>query len=602
MRKSGYYLSAAAGLSFLLMSATSRAFLIPTVDFSAISEGVKSNLELVKQSKVVVEGTALIGDVNSTIGDIKSNISDLGVDEAKRLAEKVQKEKENLEKAKEKYDKYKEKLDDAKEQVEKAKALKEKAQNKIGEVQSKVSSTISDAQEKIGDVKGKIDEAKEKVNDVKSKVDEAKETVNDVKSKVDEAKSMVNDAQDMISEAQGVVNGAVSKVNSSREQFGLGGSSSSEAMPSYVSTDFSTPETSIADSGTSANPEISIIDSGTSANLMSAQSEIARLSAELELLRQRQGETGNSSPAQTEGNDSTEEAYENLNEAQEEIKRLQIELEKYKTTGENDTLSASGAVQQVITSPSSPSPLSSSSLQMQIQNTETTPEEADTSVSSAKQTLTPVKSNASSSSTGGFRKRPTVSKDILGSLEHTKSNIHMAAYSHSEVLSFAQLDMESIPTGINSATDEFIISDEMAQYCNININETDSEAIKNCLEDIIRYRNDPDMKIAEEGEILYKNLMKETATGLTTEAIMRKNEATNYKDQVLGELNNDLGSASDVRDDIAALSQTNNQIQVLLNDLIKIQASRIMQSGLESLQDIKPTDIESEDSEEESES
>ena len=80
---------------------------------------------------------------------------------------------------------------------------------------------------------------------------------------------------------------------------------------------------------------------------------------------------------------------------------------------------------------------------------------------------------------------------------------------------------------------------------------------------------------------------------------MRKNEATNYKDQVLSELNNDLGSASDIRDDIAALAQTNNQIQVLLNDLIKIQASRIMQNGLESLQDIKPTDIESGDSEEE---
>ena len=139
----------------------------------------------------------------------------------------------------------------------------------------------------------------------------------------------------------------------------------------------------------------------------------------------------------------------------------------------------------------------------------------------------------------------------------------------------------------------------MAQYCNININETDSEAIKNCLEEIISYRNDPDMTIAEKGEILYKNLMKETATGLTTEAIMRKNEATNYKDQVLSELNNDLGSASDIRDDIAALAQTNNQIQVLLNDLIKIQASRIMQDGLESLQDIKPTDIESGDSEEE---
>ena len=292
-------------------------------------------------------------------------------------------------------------------------------------------------------------------------------------------------------------------------------------------------------------------------------------------------------------NETEDETYESLDEALGEIERLQAELEKYKSAepaGQN--------LQPVAVSPSvSSSEISTQRVQMPAGTA--TPAETDSSLSSPEQTLTPAKNITASTSSGGFRKRPTVSKDILGSLAQPENDIHVAVYSHNEVLSFAQLDMESIPTGTNSATDEFIISDEMAQYCNININETDSEAIKNCLEDIIRYRNDPDMTIAEKGEILYKNLMKETATGLTTEAIMRKNEATNYKDQVLSELNNDLGSASDIRDDIAALAQTNNQIQVLLNDLIKIQASRIMQNGLESLQDIKPTDIESGDSEEE---
>ena len=580
MKKSGYYLGAAAGLSFLLMSAASHAFLIPTVDFSAIAEGVKSNLELVKQSKIVVEGTALIGDVNSTIGDIKSNISDLGVEEAKRQAEKIQKQKENLEKAKEKYDEYKEKLDEAKEQVEKAKELKEKAQSKISEAQSKVSSTVSDVQEKVSDAKEKIDDAKEKVNDVKSKVDEAR--------------SVASDAQDMIGEAQGAVSGALGKVNSTREQFGLGGSSSeSETMPSYVSTDFSEPETSVP---AQAQPTSASV-SAAPTDLAGAQAEIARLSAELELLKQKQGLSSETqmSPEETPpaNNETEDETYESLDEALGEIERLQAELEKYKSAepaGQN--------LQPVVVSPSvSSSEISTQRVQMPAGTA--TPAETDSSLSSPEQTLTPAKTITPSTSSGGFRKRPTVSKDILGSLTQPENGIHVAVYSHNEVLSFAQLDMDSIPTGTNSATDEFIISDEMAQYCNININETDSEAIKNCLEEIIRYRNDPDMTIAEKGEILYKNLMKETATGLTTEAIMRKNEATNYKDQVLSELNNDLGSASDIRDDIAALAQTNNQIQVLLNDLIKIQASRIMQNGLESLQDIKPTDIESGDSEEE---
>ena len=87
-----------AGISILLASSSAIA-LIPTVDFSAIGEGVKSNIELVKQSSIVAEATSLTGEINSTIGSAKSSISQLGIEDAQKEVQKLKKQKEILEEA-----------------------------------------------------------------------------------------------------------------------------------------------------------------------------------------------------------------------------------------------------------------------------------------------------------------------------------------------------------------------------------------------------------------------------------------------------------------------------------------------------------------------
>ena len=48
MKKSDYYKSLIISLGILLYGSSAEA-LIPTVDFSAIAEGVKTNIELVKK-------------------------------------------------------------------------------------------------------------------------------------------------------------------------------------------------------------------------------------------------------------------------------------------------------------------------------------------------------------------------------------------------------------------------------------------------------------------------------------------------------------------------------------------------------------------------
>lgn len=182
------------GLS-LLMSLTSPAQAQwPTLDMTAIKEGISSKIELVKQSKIVTEATQLGGKMNSTIGDAKSSMTKFAgdnIEKAKKKAEKLQKEKERLDKQKEKMDKLKEKAEKQKEKMEKAKKAME------------------DAKKMKEDAEKKIQEGKDAVNDAKSQVDEAKQMANDAKATaqgaISDAKSTVNDAKATAGDAVGTV-------------------------------------------------------------------------------------------------------------------------------------------------------------------------------------------------------------------------------------------------------------------------------------------------------------------------------------------------------------------------------------------------------------
>ena len=88
------------GLSLLMSLSSPAQAQWPTLDLTAIKEGISSKIELVKQSKIVTEATKLGGKMNSAIGDAKSSVTKFAGDnleKAKKKAEKLQKEKERLE-------------------------------------------------------------------------------------------------------------------------------------------------------------------------------------------------------------------------------------------------------------------------------------------------------------------------------------------------------------------------------------------------------------------------------------------------------------------------------------------------------------------------
>ena len=512
---------------------TAAEALIPTVDAGAIAEGVKSNIELVKQSAVVAEATSIAGQMNSAIGSAKSSISKLGLDEAKAAAERLKKEKENLEKAKAEYDKYKAEYDAKKKQLEEGKAEYERLK--------------SQAQEGLADVQ--------------------------------ELKSDITDTADML---KAKASDAASSVSSSRQAFGSTATASSTPTTASASPQTQTVQQPQAQTQPvqqpqaqpAQQPQTQTVVQDNKEELAEAQAEIQDLRRQLAEAQMQAQNSASSTPNVIQNNN--DDTPEKLEDALAEIERLKAELAAYEE-----------AAQQ--------SPNASSS----------------TNSTSLPQAQTPTLTQPLNSS--GFRKRPTVHVNTefeKQSLNESDSPFSVATVSLSTTLSFAKADSEdsgddsatsldgllNTPTGTNAATDEFIVSDELARYCGFNVNNVDTATLKSCLTDLISHRSDSNAVVAAEGNAKYTQIMQESVSGLTAEAVVDKNEATNYQAEVLSKLNSDLGSASTVRDDISALAQTNNQVQILLNDILKIYASQLYLSSMEGISKYNSKTINPEDS------
>ena len=140
----------------------------PTFDISSIKEGIMTNIELVKQSKVITDAMATAGKINSAIGDAKASASKFvgdNLEKAQEKMKKLQEEKERIEKRKEEYEKIKKEIDEKKAKLEEYK---------------------SKAEELNAQAKGYMDEAKGYINDAKEMKEAASGLIDEVKSDIDQ--------------------------------------------------------------------------------------------------------------------------------------------------------------------------------------------------------------------------------------------------------------------------------------------------------------------------------------------------------------------------------------------------------------------------------
>ena len=610
------------GLSLLMSLSSPAQAQWPTLDLTAIKEGISSKIELVKQSKIVTEATKLGGKMNSAIGDAKSSVTKFAGDnleKAKKKAEKLQKEKERLEEKKKKLEEKKEKLEKQTKKIEKAKKAMEEAKKLKEDAEKK----IQEGKDMVNDVKSQVDEAKQMAADAQAAVNDAKATaqgaIADAKSTVGEVKSTVNDAKSTVGDAVGTVREEKNELQSA-----IGGQSGSAAADSSFVDDYVAQYEAGINSDAKIYEQMPAADSEAVSETLPAAGDVAAEPAD-------EAETALAPAA---GDMSAVVAPEDMS-AQQPVAAVTGAAQTVtggkqlnrRPFGRKDMTAGTAAVQSSAVSTvtgtlqTAPAAVSSAatgqaatpatSAATPSAAVETAPAAVKTQAvgRSIRTRASAAPSAVSAAATGqaatsatsaatpsaaveaapaavktqparrSFRQRATIKKDNQASLFELKQSVNLAAGSYSETLMFGAEDSgESIPDGVihNGEYEETIIPDTIVDYCNIGVDQLqDTSVMQNCLKQLITHQSDSDNQVAEEGKALFTKATAEIAIATVAESMQQKVIAAKYQEQVQDKREETLASASTSRDDSGGLAMTNSGEQTLLNALSAMAAAQL---------------------------
>lgn len=610
------------GLSLLMSLSSPAQAQWPTLDLTAIKEGISSKIELVKQSKIVTEATKLGGKMNSAIGDAKSSVTKFAGDnleKAKKKAEKLQKEKERLEEKKKKLEEKKEKLEKQKKKIEKAKKAMEEAKKLKEDAEKK----IQEGKDMVNDVKSQVDEAKQMAADAQAAVNDAKATaqgaIADAKSTVGEVKSTVNDAKSTVGDAVGTVREEKNELQSA-----IGGQSGSAAADSSFVDDYVAQYEAGINSDAKIYEQMPAADSEVVSETLPAAGDVAAepvdeaetalapAAGDMSAVVAPEDMSAQQPVAAVAGAAQTVTGGKQLNRRPFGRKDMTagtaaVQSSAVSTvTGTLQTAPAavsSAAAGQAATPTTSAATPSAAVLtapaavktQAVGRSIRTRASAAPSAVSAAAagQAATPATSAATPSAAveaapaavktqparRSFRQRATIKKDNQASLFELKQSVNLAAGSYSETLMFGAEDSgESIPDGVihNGEYEETIIPDTIVDYCNIGVDQLqDTSVMQNCLKQLITHQSDSDNQVAEEGKALFTKATAEIAIATVAESMQQKVIAAKYQEQVQDKREETLASASTSRDDSGGLAMTNSGEQTLLNALSAMAAAQL---------------------------
>lgn len=541
------------GIGMLISFPHNASAQFPTFDVSAVKETISTNIEMVKQSKVVTDAMATAGKINAGIGDAKASASKFVGDnlaKAQEKMKKLQEEKERIEEKKKKYDEMKKKLDEKKQQLEEAKA--------------------------------RVEKAKAMAEDAKNMAKEAKETVADAKelakSKVDNAKSQAG-----LDDTAPVENEGESTVSSSRTAFGS--NADEEASPYEVTPPNSDAkvygEVQIPENLDEAMPvedaEPDVLEA-EERSLNEEQEALDREKAELEVdamfaKTPEEKAAIEAKKAALAEKEADLKARKDENAAkQSETKEIEaVDGNKPKDNAANADEEKNKEPQpfhraKILDGDTSTKMEVPESHRAKILDTYQAPESHRPKILD--------QAGQSGASSGGFRKRAT--PDKTSALNNGRQ---FASRRFSETLVFAQLGTEDMPDGTVDGV--FILSDRLANECDVNVKSLEDEKVMDdCIKKLVAMKSSKDNAIAQEANAIYKTIMQETVNALIAESMANKNVAANYETKVLEKMEKSIANTKNTRDDTGGLSLTNKELQYLLNRILTIYSAQLSLDSL----------------------
>ncbi|MGN0914424.1 MAG: hypothetical protein ACI4OW_05980 [Alphaproteobacteria bacterium] len=588
----------------------------PTLDVAAIKQAITSNIELVKQSKIVTDATALAGKINSGIGDAKASMSKYAGDnleKAKEKAEKIQKEKKRLDKMKEKYDKAKAWAEKKKQELEEAKAWAEEQKSKAMALKDEAMSYKDLATEGVGAVKDFAADVKSTASDATSMVGDLKSAagakLGAVKSQagLDMADTVDNDIYDQLQitsddkvygdddlgmanldpELQGQINqqiadkfmedirGAESERDAALdrlEELRANGEDTSEAEQALAEAESRLRDMKqgyqqvLDDKGIELPNGERFFTKGGNAVNQNAYEEMARAAAannggvdmdamiqdEYEKAARAAGSTGVSADFRAD----KKVAVEAVGDAA-PVKALS------KTDG-----IGKAAVAEM------PKKLDKASVSLN-------KAEAATPLVMEKKAAPSVNKNGQPKVSGrkAFQKRSDIGWE---------SRNKFVSRSFSEIISLADV---AVGMTDNTFDGEFAASESFFDYCGFNAKDANEENINDCLKKIIEAAESENQQDAATAQALISDFGSETVIGMAAKGMKnRKDVAGN--DEKQDKLNETAGSSSNQRDDTSALIMNDKELQVLGNGLLEVYASKLILDSFSNLSFVKVTDTE----------
>lgn len=179
-------------------------------------------------------------------------------------------------------------------------------------------------------------------------------------------------------------------------------------------------------------------------------------------------------------------------------------------------------------------------------------------------------------------KLPTTSRGF----RKTSSNTYINGFE----VSYAQLG--GVYTGTNEEG-RYVFPDIIAQKCEMNYDEVDENAIKNCIKTWVECLNGG----GEEGSSvmdglactkLFKRAKHEEATGDLAAAINDKEYANSFEADVADDLENKSGSLSSEREDLSFLGEVGKANQKILIRMLHSMSGKLIQEGIAAIEFVEP--------------
>lgn len=627
----------------------------PTFDISSIKEGITSNIELVKQSKVVTDTMATAGKINSAIGDAKASASKFAAENIQKAQEKMKKlqeEKERIEKRKEEYEKIKKDIEEKKAAVEdykrQAEAMKAQAEG-----------YVDDAKAMKEQAEGYVDEAKEMK-------DAASDMASAAKDKV--SSNLPQSSENNLNEEQTVSDVDAETVTSGRTAFGIDKeiAEAQEATLPPTSEEKNYGEETAEQMPVEGEVEAAAGEEATSE--MPTEADIQALTEEQKQLQEEQAaldkeraelEVDAMFAKTPEEKAAIEEKLKAVdaksNELKAKMETNQAKLDEAKASQKPDTTEQDANKTTETAEPKGRRPFgkpdAANEKAAQEANKENKPETTDEKADSAEdksakekeaekkqeekkqdeqpfhrakildgetstkmeipeahrakildtyeapkdhrpKILDEYQNQSGQNKAGGFRKRALPKTSAL-------EGKHYASRSFSETLVFADVTGSSVPDG--TANGVFIFANRLAQECEISVSDLEDEKVMDeCIKKLVKAKSDADASIAQEAEAIYRTIMQETVNALAAESMARKNEAANYEEQVMEKMEEQIANTKNTRDDTSGLSLTNMETQFLLNRILTIYSAQLSLDALEAIGGFDKSYYQDLDEEEES--